>query len=194
MTTDSLRALERRFFSLVTRPPRPPGAGGRFATPADADGGEAAVPLERWLLGSPELDAEARLGIYADMYVSRMIDVLAEDYRLGKLLVGAEAFDRLAAEYLARHPSRHPSLRHFGRQMPAFVRSHALGERPGFADLLALEWARSDAFDAPDAEARPWSSFAAIEPAAWPSLRLELVPAARFLRLETSADELWSAL
>ncbi|MCU0686161.1 MAG: DNA-binding domain-containing protein [Polyangiaceae bacterium] len=200
MTTDSLRALEQRFFSLVTRPAGPPGAAERFTATADEAGeaserSEAAVPIERWLLGSAELEAADRLGIYASMYVSRMVDVLAEDYRLGRLWLGAEVFDRLAAEYLARHPSRNPSLRHFGRRLPEFVRSHPLGEaRPGLADLLALEWARSDAFDAADAEVRAWASFTTIEPQAWPSLQIALVPAARFVQLETSADELWSAL
>ncbi|HEU4404751.1 MAG TPA: DNA-binding domain-containing protein [Polyangiaceae bacterium] len=189
MAADDLAALERRFFSLVTRPralreaPERPDAG------ADAGG----VAPEAWLVGSPALDAAGRLGIYAEMYAARLLGVLAEDYRLARRWLGPEAFDELGAEYLAERPSRHPSLRHFGRTLPDFVRGRP-GARPGLADLLALEWARGESFDAADDEPLAWGSLAALEAEAWPSLRLGFAPSVRLVRLETSADELWAAL
>jgi Putative DNA-binding domain len=181
MASDDLAALERRFFSLVTRPGGPPADG--------ADG----VPADRWLVGSPELDAAGRLSLYAQMYTSRMVGALAEDFRLARLWLGPEAFDELATAYLAECPSRHPSLRHFGRALPEFVRALA-SSRAGLADLLTLEWARGEAFDAADAAPLDWGAITSIAPEAWPSLRLGLGPSVRFVRLESSADELWAAL
>jgi hypothetical protein len=181
MASDDLAALERRFFSQVTRPGGPEGP---------VDGG---APPERWLVGSPDFDAAGRLVLYAEMYTARMVGSLAEDFRLARRWVGPEAFDALAVEYLAEHPSRRPSLRHFGRALPDFVRARRAA-RAGLADLLALEWARGEAFDAADAEPLDWGTLAALEADAWPALRLGLVPSARLVRLESSADEIWAAL
>jgi hypothetical protein len=189
MASDDLAALEKRFFALVTR------REGDEEGPPDAEGGgaESKEPLERWLVGSPAIDAAGRLSIYADMYAARMIGVLAEDFRLTRLWMGPEAFDELATDYLAKHPSRHPSLRHFGRLLPDFARTHRTN-RAGLSDLMALEWARGEVFDAADQDALDWGTLAALDPEAWPSLRLGFVPAARVVRFGSSVDELWAAL
>ncbi len=191
MASDDLAALERRFFALVTSP-----LAGRDAAERLASGGdEGAAPIERWLVGSPKLDAAGRVALYADMYAARLLGALAEDFRLAQRWLGPGAFDELATAYLAEHPSRSPSLRHFGRALPEFARGRApFAGRPGLADLLALEWARGDVFDAADDAPLAWASLAALDAGAWPSLRLGLAPAARLVRLESSADELWAAL
>ena len=86
-----------------------------------------------------------RLGIYAHMYFSRLHDSLREDFPQCAQLLGPEAFQRLAARYLVRHPSDNPSLRYHGRHFPGFVREYLREDRelrPDLAELCQLEWAR----------------------------------------------------
>src|SRR4051812_11219845 len=96
----ALRDLEREFFRAVTAPSSP-----------DAT-------LQAEIVGDDRLDAGARLGVYARMYGARLIDVLFEDYPRVAALVGQDRFTGLARQYVAAHPSTHPSLRWFGRRFP----------------------------------------------------------------------------
>ena len=81
------------------------------------------------------LDSRERLGIYADAYASRLLDVLREDFPRVAALLGDHRFEHLAREYLARHPSEHPSVRHLG---------HGIGLRPTHYPRVADGSARVD--------------------------------------------------
>ncbi|HKD69352.1 MAG TPA: DNA-binding domain-containing protein [Candidatus Binataceae bacterium] len=120
---------------------------------------------------SRTLEPAGRLEVYADAYYLRLRGILAEDFpRVAKLL-GEEAFDRLARGYLKACPSTEPSARHLGRAMAQFIASFE--DMPAWlADLAGLEWARVDAFDAPDDEPLGMARLAEIDPAAWPQLRM----------------------
>ncbi len=157
--------------------------------------GERAVDpaaCEAYLLGNSELSAADRAHIYSDMYLARLVDALREDYPLLARLLGDEGFFTLGAEYARAHPSHNPSLAHLGRQLPAFVRARPRS-RPDLADLAALEWARAEAFIAPDAE--PVGASALQELAGrLPAARLELIPSVRLLSLEHDVVPLWAEL
>src|SRR5690242_10865637 len=89
-----------------------------------------------------------RVGVYASMYLWRLVDALAEDFPKVAAALGRERFADVVRAYLARHPSTEPSVRHLGRALPAFL----VGVEPAWlADLARLEWTRLDVFDAPDA-------------------------------------------
>jgi len=83
------------------------------------------------------------------MYLFRLVEALREDYRLVARLLGDDAFFALCAGYVGAHPSRNPSLARLGAELPAFLRERP-APRPDLADLAALEWARAEAFIAPD--------------------------------------------
>jgi hypothetical protein len=132
-----------------------------------------------------------RLEVYADAYFLRLRDVLAQDFpRIAKLL-GAEAFDRLARGYLKAHPSTDPSVRHLGRAMAGFIRNQE-GMAPWLADLAVLEWARINAFDAPDDEPLTVAKLAAIDPAGWPQLRLAPVRSLEILCAAWPVHRIWA--
>ena len=60
---------------------------------------------------------------------------------------------RLAARYVVRHPSRHPNLIRFGKELPAFVRKHFAHVAGAFlAELAELECTMTRAFDAREAK------------------------------------------
>ena len=68
-------------------------------------------------------------------------------------------------------------IRHVGRHLSDFLRSHPLSrERPWLSDLANLEWTRLAAFDAADAEPLALSELESALPDSWPQLRLRAVP------------------
>jgi hypothetical protein len=134
----------------------------------------------------------ARLDIYAGMHRARLVDVLREDFPRLLAVVGDRGFEALAARYLVRHPSTHPSVRHVGRRFAAFLDAEA-AVPPFVADLARLEWARVEVFDAPDAEPLRLADLQALDPSGWPALRLRLVPACAVVESRWPVHRVWQA-
>jgi hypothetical protein len=144
------------------------------------------------LAGDAELSATERARIYSDMYLFRLVDALHEDYPLLARLLGDDAFFTLCAAYVRAHPSRNPSLARLGAELPSFVRERA-ALRSDLPDLAALEWARAEAFIAPDAAPVGETALRALGADA-ASARLALVHSVRLLSLEHDAAALWADL
>ncbi|HWY24313.1 MAG TPA: DNA-binding domain-containing protein [Nevskia sp.] len=68
-------------------------------------------------------DATTRLGVYADAYRLRLLEVLGNDYPALRAFAGAESFERIGRAYIETHPSDTPSVRWFGRHLPEFLRA-----------------------------------------------------------------------
>jgi len=134
-----------------------------------------------------------RLQIYTRMYFWRIRDALAEDYPQLAALLGDDGFADLLRRYLRRHPSEHPSLRHVGRHLPAFLAAHSVNQIPPYAaDLARLEWARVDAFDAPDVEPLGKADLHAIAPNDWATIRLSPIPALSVVACEWPVHDVWA--
>ncbi len=173
-----LPELQRAFLRAITG--RPAGAAA------------ASVLLDE-IRGDQRLAASARVDVYAGMYHARLLDVLAEDYPRVAATLGPERFATVARAYVVAHPSRHPSLRWFGRDFGAFLAGMSR-ELPAFAaDLARLEWARLAVFDAPDAEALELDALRRVSPQDWGELRLRTIPAALVLPLGWPAHRIWEA-
>lgn len=155
---------------------------------------ELPCAAEDFLVGSPELRAHERIGIYADMYLWRLADALREDYPKLAALVGDERFLAVADTYAREHPSDRPDLGQFGRHLPAFLRRFAGGERADLHDLAALEWARSEVFFDSPAEPVAREALAALGPDAFPDAGLQLIPALRVLSLDHDVATLWRGM
>lgn len=152
------------------------------------------VDLAAAFVGTPALAASARLGIYADMYAWRQIDVLREDFPKLASLLGDAAFHALGEAYLRAHPSAHHSLSRFGEHLEEHLRAHP-GSRPDAADLAALEWARAEVFEEADAEpASPAVLHRLAAAGRFEDVALAAVPALRRLRLRTDVLPLWRRL
>lgn len=161
-----LAALQRRFYDQVT-------AG------APADG----------LIASGDLD------IYARMYASRLHDALAEDYPKLRAALGDEPFAAIARGYVRAHPPRSFTLRDAGQGLADHLRA-ATAVPPGppwAADLAALERARVEVFDAPDATPLAHADVVALADRL-PELALAWIPAAVVVPLAWAVDDLWSAI
>jgi hypothetical protein len=143
---------------------------------------------------TPVLSARESVAIYANMYAGRLVDALRETFPNLARHVGDEAFAGLAEDYVRRHPSEHHDVGQVGRLLPAFLREYADPERPWLADLAELEWARHDAFFAPDADPVGASTLAALGPGDLTVTGLSLHPALRVLVLDHAIAPLWRAL
>src|SRR5438132_10184465 len=78
------------------------------------------------------------LDVYRDGYALRLIEALTTDYPGLMAMAGPAGFDQMARAYIAAHPSRHPSVRWYGRGMADFL----AGTPPYNATPAAAEMAR----------------------------------------------------
>jgi len=171
----------------------------RSVTTLDGTGDPHAGVVAR-LRSDRGIPAEERLHVYENAYFARIHGVLREDYGSLHAAIGDDAFHDLAKLYLMAHPSRSFSLRFAGERLPDFLAgpiAEPFARRwPFAADLAALEWARVDVFDAPDAVALERAALARVRPDDWAELRFALVPAHRLLSLAWPVHEMreaWSA-
>lgn len=142
--------------------------------------------------GTPRVDADTRLGIYANAYRLRLLEALATDYPGLKLLAGDDGFDRLGRAYIAAHPSHNPSLRWFGDRLGEFLRATPPWEdQPALAEMADFEWAMSDAFDAEDCTLVTVADMAAVPPEAWAGLGFTPHASVQRLDLRWNVPEVW---
>lgn len=190
----SLRELERLLFGLIRAPDG--------VEPALAARGLSAAALAAVVAGDDRLSPLGRVGIYADMYFLRLLDVLRGAFPKLVTALGDDLFAAVATDYLDACPSRHPSLRHLGDRLAAFLRGpddvrphiEAGVLEPWAADLAALEWARYDVFDEADAPVLSLAALQALPPDRFPALPLKLIPAHRRLASDYPVEALWRAL
>jgi hypothetical protein len=173
-----LAEMQRSFYQLAAR----------------ASGSEAIDPAAL-VVGTPALDASARVGIYADMFIWRQIDALRDDYPKLSLLLGDGAFYALGEEYLREHPSQNASLSQLGRDLPGFLADWSgEGARTDLAALATLEWTRAKVFEEANVEAEPPEQLRAFAAEELPRMQLRFVPALRVVPLRYDLDALWQAL
>ena len=145
--------------------------------------------------GTARVSAEKRLAIYYDAYRLRLLEALTSNYPVLRAWIGDEQFENAGIAYLAAHPSRHFSIRYFGHSLPEYLAStEPWNGRPYLAEMAALEWALSEAFDAEDRAAIRPDDMAHVPVDAWPGMRLQLHPAARRLNLHWNVPAIWKAI
>jgi len=138
------------------------------------------------------LIASGDLDIYTRMYASRLHDALADDYPKLRSALGDELFAEITQDYLRAHPPRSFTLREAGVALAEHLRSSTLA--PAWAaDLAALERARLEVFDGPDAQPLAQADVVALE-TRLPELVLAWVPSSSVVPLAWAVDDLWSAL
>jgi hypothetical protein len=139
-----------------------------------------------------DLIGSGDVGIYARMYASRLYDTVAEDYPKLRVALGEERFDEMVLRFLRAHPPSSFTLRDAGLRIPAFLRDTEVA--PAWAaDLAALERARIEVFDGPDAAPLTQDEVAALGDEL-PGLVLSWVASSVVVPLAWSVDDLWSAI
>ena len=156
--------------------------------------GEADAPPPT-VAGTGEASAEDRLYVYAEAIRLRFLEVLGQDYPGLHTLAGDDEFRTLGLAYAAAQPSHDPSIRWFGRHLPAFLHSTApWRDHPVLGEMALFEWAKSELLDAADSPVVGIEDIAAIPPDQWAGIRPRLKPAVRRLALEWNVPSLWKAI
>lgn len=147
------------------------------------------------VVGTARAGASERVDVYVEGYRLRLLEVLEDNFPGLRALLGNEEFDRCGRAYIDAHPSRHPSVREFSRQVSAFLRRHPdYSSRAALAEMADFELAQADVFDAADAEIATIETLASLSPESWPGMRFTLHPSARTLALSWNIPAVWSAL
>jgi hypothetical protein len=187
----ALGGLQRWMQTVIVHPRR---TGQALASPEAA----SLVPPERLgevVLSSATLDPADRVGIYHDMYLARMEEALESDYPGLAHFLGPQRWHRLVRGYVEAHPSRSYTLNALGHHLPDHVFSAPRISHAGFCrDLARLEWAITEAFDAPETPVLSEEQLAAVEPDAWEGARLVPTAAFRLLALDYDASSYLDSL
>lgn len=139
--------------------------------------------------------AADRLRIYCNTNRSVLTEALRLVYPAVDRLVGQEFFDMAAARFVAEHPPRSGYLNAYGAAFPDFLA--ALPSAAGLAylpDVARFEWALNEAANAADEAPLDILALTAVEPERHPSIRFEVHPSVRLLRLRYPADEIADAV
>jgi hypothetical protein len=186
----ALARLQAEFRAWMQQAPVLPGGLRSRDNAAD----EAVRPgaLRARVLDTRKASRDVLLNVYRDAYALRLIEALQTDYPGLQAMAGPDQFDAMARAYIAAHPSRHPSIRWFGRGVADFLAmTTPFSTWPGASDMARFEWALGEAFDAEDATPLTFDDVAALPVDAWASLRFTLMPSLRRLTLHHDAPQAW---
>jgi len=167
-----------------------------MTTPESETGTAADSEAAKLLTAGPRLDACQRFEIYRRGYHARLVECLADDYPAIRHALGEESFDSICRAYIARYPSRAPSLNAFGRHMAAFCREAPPGlpvPREFAVDLATLEWAIVEVIHAPSSAALTMDDLRTIPAEGWARARLMPNTAFRLLRFQYPVNAYFQA-
>jgi hypothetical protein len=137
-------------------------------------------------------DRVTLLDVYRDGYALRLIEVLTTDYPGVLAMAGPAGFDRMARAYIAAHPSRHPSVRWFGRDLADFLAATPpYDSSPAAAEMARFEWALGEAFDCPDQAPIVADAVMSVPPEAWETISFAQLPSLRRLDLAFDVPPSW---
>ena len=129
-----------------------------MTAPGGAARGAALAGQRHGLQAEQVLKGAARLHIYADGYVLRLLECLQADYPVLRRVMGDELFGFFARAYIWRHPSASTTLYDLGGGFADFLAASQAGAGAQGAalrfpvELARLERARGEASRAPGLE------------------------------------------
>ena len=159
-----------------------------------ADGRSPASVAKKIIKPNDRLTSFERLEIYNRQYWFRILDALSDDFPGLRAVLGDRRFDKLARHYLTDCPSRSFTMRDLGSQLQSWLRKHpeyAPGRVQLALDMVRLEWAEIEVFDAAALAPLTAAALAGIDAA---KLRLRLQPYIRLLDLQYPVDDLLLAV
>lgn len=151
-----------------------------------SDGFQAAVRDTR------KADRVTLLDVYRDGYALRLIEVLTTDYPGLMAMAGPADFDHMARAYIAAHPSRHSSVRWFGKGLADFLAgTPPYKASPAAAEMARFEWALGEAFDSADVTPITADALMALPPEAWETLVFTTLPSLRRCTFAFEVAQAW---
>lgn len=142
-------------------------------------------------------DVTPRLNVYRNNVMTSLRQALADSTPVLLACVGAQAFSRLALQYVRQHPPPSPVLHDFALAWPAFLAGCDEGTHgtsgAWMADLARLETARIRAYHAAD---EPYATIDDLQdwllaPETLPQRQLALHPSATLLQSDWPVVHIW---
>lgn len=132
---------------------------------------------------SEQLQPISHLSIYRNNIHATFLQCLHEIYPLIVKLVGADYFPLLANDYIAQYPSRSSNLHDYGEYFSDFIAQYQpLKNLIYLSEVAAFEWQCHILNFAASAEGTSLSLLESFPPEMYPSLRVNLHPAARLMK------------
>ncbi len=184
-----LKQLQRRMASAVMTPlTRSDGMRAKSTA-----GHSMRKEAKEFIKPNDRLSSFERLEIYNQQYWFRILDALAADFPGLQAIVGPRRFTQLSIAYLTDCPSRSFTLRNLGSNLLAWLRKHpewiSPQEKLGL-DMVRLEWAHIEAFDAAEAQIVGPEDLLEVTP----ENHFGIQPYIRLLRLAYPVDDLLLAV
>jgi hypothetical protein len=136
-------------------------------------------------------DRVTLLDVYRDGYALRLIEVLTNDFPGVLAMAGPAEFDAMARAYIAAHPSRHPSVRWFGRKLADFLATKPYDRTPAAAEMARFEWALGEAFDSVDVVPVQADAVMSVPPEAWETIAFAPIPSLQRLVFAWDVPPSW---
>lgn len=180
-----LEELQRRVAAVVMQPlTKRDGMRQRMG-----NGRSTRTEAEELIKPNKRLSSFERLEIYNRQYWFRVLSSFTEDFPGLRAITGSQRFEGLMRAYLVDCPSVSYTLRNLGSKLEEWLLRHPnwiAGNERLALDMVRLEWAHIEAFDA------------ASEPVLTPSeieaggllIRMTIQPYVRLLELAYSVDDL----
>ena len=143
------------------------------------------------ITGNTEVDV--RLNVYHNAYVVRLIEMLERDFPVIQLLLGNELFNKICHQYLRKYPSKHFSIRYFGKHFPEFI-AHTFMDNPEYAEMAHFEWALQDVLDNADGPVLTSEELQAVPPEKWMTLHFSLHPSLQVQFFHFNIPSTWQSL
>lgn len=168
------RDLQRWFLERIVAPHRRDGAA---AAPLVPEREVAQV-----IRPSATLSAEERMNVYVQQYIWRLQGIVAQEHPTLVRLMGDDACDELALEYISRFPPRGFTLNDLCHALPYYLAHHCAREdAPLLHDVARLERAISDAYDTYPIGRVTADDLRQVPAEAWPEMRFQLDPSVRVM-------------
>lgn len=146
-STMNLEQLQRTVFDVV----RQPLTEDERMREQMLDGRSTKAIAEEIVKPNDRLTSVERLEIYNRVYWFRLLSSLADDFPGLRAVIGQEKFDAVLHGYLTEMPSVSFTLRDLGSRLEEWLREHPefiSGHERMALDMVRLEWADIEAFDA----------------------------------------------
>lgn len=136
---------------------------------------------------------DRRFGVYRNNVKASLAATLAAKFPVVHRLVGEEFFEATALVFIEHHPPRSPVLAEYGADFARFLEGfEPAADLPYLPDVARLEWARHQAFHAPDAATVAIDRLAALAADDLNDLRLILHPAAAVVASPWPVVSIWT--
>ena len=185
----NLLEIQHRMFEAVVQPLTT----SQHTQPRTSDGRSMHEVAAEFIKPNDRLSSFERLEIYNRQYWFRVLDALDEDFPGLRAIVGGRRFEALCRAYLVECPSESFTLRNLGARLEMWLRAHPQWIRPrtGLAlDMVRLEWAEIEAFDAATKPALTLQDVLVSEP----DPQFTLQPYLQLLKLHYPVDDLLVAI